>query len=304
MPSPVARLFFVSLFVSSLCLDDTTPSSQTQLVPTQFDEICTPATPSEDITPIKIKCNLSGNNQQTWKLATLRDWIMEPKNNQSGKQYSYEIQCSWSNSSLSLPWPMKSPGLVELVVRNCNITDVYSEYDRPDIYTMASELVRIEITDSALSIKHSRLQELLQGIANVSSDFDCLQQETVEVIVFRNISYVLDDDLEHCLKLFLPPKDNGSVIPPDPSCNILFLPTELRNLEVECNFKKLRVIDESISNTLSVYYHRFLTKYKKFPVLEFLNYSSNYIRDVPDELRDWSFLLLVIETHGSFSQPN
>ncbi|XP_067652729.1 toll-like receptor 2 [Haliotis asinina] len=296
MLTPMARMFFaILLFASSLCLDNTTSSSQTQFVPSQFDEICAPATRSERTALIKITCNLSRNDQQTWKLATLRNWIMEPKNNQFGKQYSYEIQCSRASSGLSLPWPIKCPGLVELIVRNCNITDVYSEYNRPDIYTMTSQLTSIEITDSTMFIVHSRLLELFQGIANVSSDFDCLQAETIEEVVFRNISYVLDDDLEHCLKLFLPPKDDGPVIPEDPSCRILFLPTELRNLEVSCNFKKLRALDESVSSSLSVYYHRFLTKYNKFPVLEFLNYSSNYIRDVPEELRDWSFYFLSLK---------
>lgn len=295
MLSSMTRLSLATFFALSLCQDETTPSPHRQFVPPQFDQICAPVIFSEQITPMKIKCTLTRNDKQTWRLATLREWMMETKNNQSGRQYSYEIQCDRSNSSLSLPWPMKSPGLVELVVRNCNITGMYSEYDRPDIYTMASQLIRVEVTDSTMVFKHSRFLEVVHRITNVSSDFDCLQQETVEELVFRNVSYMLDDDMEHCLQMFRPPKHNASIVPVDPSCNILLLPLELRNLEVECNFQKLRIIDESISNTLSFYYHRFLTKYSKFPVLEFLNYSSNHINVVPEELRDWTFYFLSLK---------
>ena len=64
-----------------------------------------------------------------WRLTDLREWVASKGINTntlpSNRSVIYHVTVRCSGATISLPWPMKVPGLVKLYVTGCLLTDRY-----------------------------------------------------------------------------------------------------------------------------------------------------------------------------------
>ncbi|XP_059143381.1 toll-like receptor 1 [Physella acuta] len=136
-----------------------------------------------------------------WKLMDLRVWIMTSRINAmtgaNNRTVHYHIQVTCqSGANVSVPWPMKVPGLRELRIYYCVLLDRYANYYDTVDPTLPDELRVLEIHHSrwAISMRNIVLENSMGGI-NISDEYDCGQARSLEIIINRNVSDFLPDDL-------------------------------------------------------------------------------------------------------------
>lgn len=254
---------------------------------------------------IDVFCNVDGSKGDKLLFRTLRDHLRQVRET----SLFLQIRCS-NGGVVSLPWPMKARGLVGLVVSNCVLTEKYADFGNPDISNTADSLRVLEIRNSAWLSDDSSLDKMTsaEGLASFTSDYDCGQDSTIEYLVNSNVSYVF------------PATDGGTAAPDaisDTSRNqaafqdfdhtpiisnhtlntasenksnedaFLKLLDNLQSLNLQCNYAKLKLLDESVPHVLPIQHFALLVQGAKYPELRTMNYSFAGIRKMPPELQDF-----------------
>ncbi|GFR77819.1 Toll-like protein [Elysia marginata] len=154
---------------------------------------------SKQPTNVTMVCVIPNDRNVHWKLNDFRDWLIHnhinenttPKNR--SVTYTVQVVCL-TGANVSLPWPMKVPGIRELYVRHCRLTDRYASYMDPVEASLPDELRVLDIRHSAWVMgSGSRDIGITQEeTLNLTSDYECGQDTSLEVMVFRNVSDITD----------------------------------------------------------------------------------------------------------------
>ncbi|CAG5124005.1 unnamed protein product [Candidula unifasciata] len=254
---------------------------------------------------IHIQCSVDGNKGDTLSFRTLQEHFHQFR----GISIFLQIRCS-NRGEISLPWPMKAQGLVGLVVYNCGMTQKYADFGSLELLTMPDFLRVLEIRNSAWLSDDTDFYKMInpEGLASLTSDYDCGQDSTIEYMVTSNVSY-----------LFTTPSDGRTLAPDLPSdtrvqdntygsnqtFNIsnqtmytssenkssedefLNLLRSLQSLKLQCHFNKLKLLDESIPHVLPIHHFALMVLGATYPELKVMNYSFSGIRQLPEELQDF-----------------
>ncbi|CAG5124006.1 unnamed protein product [Candidula unifasciata] len=154
---------------------------------------------------VQLKCNIQKSDKVRWRLNDLRRWTIDKSINQQTTPanrtvlYNITVTCQ-VGANISLPWPMKVAGLIELHVTYCLLVDRYGNF-------MDSVNSKIENDMKVLDIRHStwllnktnRILESSGDSLNLTSDFDCGQSSSLETIITSNVSDTIVDNLEEML---------------------------------------------------------------------------------------------------------
>ncbi|BFZ12913.1 hypothetical protein BsWGS_15952 [Bradybaena similaris] len=163
-------------------------------VPLGWENMCTYRTDSEivksysDATQpgshvVRLQCHVTGNAENTWHFQTLRDWL------RGIPDISVFVDVSCSNGGqISLPWPMKANGVVGIIVSGCLLSGKYADFGNPDIFRIPDQLRVLEIRNSVWLNDESGYERLRRGLVNLTSDYDCGQDSTIEYLVTNNVS--------------------------------------------------------------------------------------------------------------------
>ncbi|CAG5115592.1 unnamed protein product [Candidula unifasciata] len=300
---------------------------------------------------VDIKCYIGQAQLYQWKLNDLRDWTINNKINYqttpSNRTVIYNITVTCANgANISLPWPMRVLGLVELHVFYCYVLDRYANmYDAIDA-TMPNEMTVLEIRHSiwVRNLTNTVVRDSDEGV-NLTSHFDCGQDSTLQSMITSNNSVIirnLDKNIDVTnltgaelggftnLNMKLPENFAGAtsnrLVKPEDRLikditkvvgeqtnnatesdstqsskgesnseasikeaqleNIKFL-IKMMNTRTKCSFKKLKLIDESISPLTSVHHFVVMVQGSEYPVLENMNYSYLGLKDMPKQLAEW-----------------
>lgn len=111
-------------------------------------------------------------------------------------QVAVDLQCE-NGGTISLPFPMRAPGLVKLTVFNCRLLDKYADFATP-----AQELgdwMRVQDMRDCVWINDPQdLDFVLKNFMKITSHYDCGQDSTLVSYVYRNVSD--ENSLENMLQ--------------------------------------------------------------------------------------------------------
>lgn len=163
-------------------------------VPFGWENMCTYRTDSEIVKSytgatlpgshvVHLQCHVAGNSENTWHFQTLRDWLRGIP----GISVFVDVSCS-NGGHISLPWPMRANGVIGIVVSGCLLSGKYADFGNPDIIHIPDQLRVLEIRNSVWLNDESGFERLRRGLANLTSDYDCGQDSTIEYLVTNNVT--------------------------------------------------------------------------------------------------------------------
>lgn len=150
---------------------------------------------------VQLRCNILKSHKAPWKLNDLRTWTIDRSINQQTTPanrtvlYNITVTCQFG-ANISLPWPMKVAGLIELRVSHCRLLDKYSNFMDAVDSSIENDMKVLEIRHSTWIL--NRTNNILKSSGdslNITSDFDCGQQSTLETIITSNISDTIVDNI-------------------------------------------------------------------------------------------------------------
>ncbi|XP_012935108.2 uncharacterized protein LOC106011124 [Aplysia californica] len=132
-------------------------------------------------------CLVSIDSTRKWQFQELRSRLHQIHMKNSSVFLSVECR---AGGSLSLPWPMKARGLVGLVISGCQLTDRYADFGNTQISGISENLRVLQIEDSIWIRDDSAFERITspEGLASLTSDYDCGQDSTIEYMVIRNVT--------------------------------------------------------------------------------------------------------------------
>ncbi|XP_045193317.1 toll-like receptor 2 type-2 [Mercenaria mercenaria] len=247
-------------------------------LPQSWSNFCTVAedeiyesefTPKTNLT--SIKCIIDSENSGIWTIVDLRKNFELYKD--LNLNFSVEIECL-SRANISLSWPFKVNSLFVLKVQGCMILDFLAEQNEEVIETTPDSLRTVRLWNTMNTVLLSRLMETTSNIRNVKKEFDCIHVETIEEISTRNVSFdfIIDNEL---LLTQLLERGQDFVL-------------NTRRIPHVCDYPHLRVLDESSSDSRSLYHMDLMTDNAIYEALRIYNASHTYIKVLKDQYLQWS----------------
>lgn len=141
---------------------------------------------------IDLGCSVIKSQKIQWKLNDLRTWTIDKGINRqttpSNRTFIYNITVTCeAGANISLPWPMKVAGLTELHVTNCRLLDKFSNFNDPADRTIDEDMKVLEIRHSTWVHNFTDLS-LMSILQNLTSEFDCGQDSSLETMITSNVS--------------------------------------------------------------------------------------------------------------------
>ncbi|CAL1535262.1 unnamed protein product [Lymnaea stagnalis] len=197
----VARLlvFTILVLLNGVSPKDLVPPSWMRMckVNVSFPEPPTESRPRLNPYVASVNCHIKTDDDNRWRLMDLRNFTFANNINyhtdENNRTLHYKIQVTCENgANISLPKPMKVPGLLELEVRSCLLLDQFANYNDPLDPTIPNELRILDIRDSMWGIEAPNfIVNNLDEALNITSDYDCGQDTSLVVFISRNVSNVL-----------------------------------------------------------------------------------------------------------------
>ena len=148
---------------------------------------------------ITLACVIPNDRKIYWKLNDFRDWVIRNHINENttpeNRSVTYILQVACTvGANISLPWPMKVPGLRELYVRSCRLTDRYASYMDTVEASLPDELRVLDIRHSSwvMGTGSHDIGITPEETLNLTSAYECGQDTSLEMIILRNVSDVTD----------------------------------------------------------------------------------------------------------------
>lgn len=258
-------------------------ASRNQSLPFRWEEFCSLSSKTE--TNLFYKCDIGPEASGRWKLKTFRKWIVDTNN----ITYSFDIKCH-GGANVSLPWPIKSPNIVQLMVKDCLIVDFFNDYNNMnEVSRIPDQLEILSLSDIRIYVKIFEIFPIFMSVGDIPKDFDCGHEDTLKVFVYRNISYEFpQSDIDFFTKQ---QPDTESQTPGADKPDVLGAGRELlsgsRMIEHKCKFLKLEHVDQSISNSKSKFHLSLLTENSFFPELKSYNLSKTGIKVINRQFKEW-----------------
>lgn len=107
---------------------------------------------------------------------------------------------------VSLPWPMRAPGLVKLTVVNCGMLDKYADFNT-SAEQIPDSLRVLDVRDCTWLNKAEAVDRVIRNSEIVTGEYECGQDSTVQFHLYRNVSD-MDLDLK-CFSVFADASKKG-----------------------------------------------------------------------------------------------
>ncbi|CAL1535263.1 unnamed protein product [Lymnaea stagnalis] len=254
-----------------------------------------------------LHCQVRNHEGIAWHYSTLRDWLHDIP----GISVFARVECT-NGSSISLPWPMRARGVVGLSIHNCILRDKYLEFQNQTISDIPDQLRVLEIRDSVWFSDDESFNKMTKpaSLANLTADYDCGQDSTLEYMVASNVSYGMDSvsapndqglqgsaavdfDLDAMLAKSKPSPDSGNSLE-----NSVLLEALSGGGDKLSTYGSERYVSPPVTRTPENLTEEFLELVKK---LEGLDFKCNYLKlRVIDE----SYPKIMIANHFKFMLQN
>ena len=178
-------------------------------------------------TNVSLACVIPNDPKIHWRLNDFRDFVIwnhiNEKTTPENRSVIYTVRLACvAGANISLPWPMKVPGLRELYIRFCRLTDRYASYMDPVEASLPDELRVLDIRHSAwvLGSGSGDIALTPENALNLTSAYECGQDTSLEVMIFRNVSDVSDFNI-NSLNFTMPSGTGDARGTPDGSQGLL-----------------------------------------------------------------------------------
>ncbi|CAL1535261.1 unnamed protein product [Lymnaea stagnalis] len=286
-----ARLMILPVLVllNGVSPKDLVPPSWMRMckVNVSFPEPPTESRPRLNPYVASVNCHIKADDGDRWRLMDLRNFTFTNNINyhtdENNRTLHYKIEVTCENgANISLPWPMKVPGLLELEVRSCLLLDQFANYNDPLDPTIPNELRILDIRDSMWVVEAVNSIVNKSNVSlNITSAYDCGQDSTLVEYITRNVSSVLPELVAVVTEQEqTTPKSNEGE-------SFLDLLRKSFKTKTGCHYKRLKVYDMSIAWLTPVNMFEFLVQNSDYPVLEVLNFSRIGMTDLPREFSQW-----------------
>ncbi|KAK3086567.1 hypothetical protein FSP39_020338 [Pinctada imbricata] len=209
-----------------------------------------------------------------WTFQTYREWSDQFRGQ---RLVNLDIRCK-PGGAVFLPWPMKAKSLNVLTVEGCLIKGYFAEFMNETLYPDSMRILKMR--NCVIQVDINQLIERSFLLDQVSRSYDC-GQETLVMNVVTNITYLFHPMERVEFDLL--------------SAAFDALVKHNHNSKYRCQYKNLRTLEQTISNTRSKLFFENLAESSEYPRLKFLNLSANSIPYTSKFLRNWSKYFPVLE---------
>ncbi|XP_048776451.1 toll-like receptor 2 type-2 [Ostrea edulis] len=240
-------------------------------LPPSWDEFCTLQGEEANSTYNPYYCFIDGTSSGKWNFSVLRKHISS-----KNVKYSFDVQCQ-KGAKISLPLAAKGKNIIKLHVRDCMADDYYADFQNPELNSFPDELEEyIMINVIRLIGVKSMFENLQRKSANLPKNVVCGDEETLKVKIERNETFSFINDLDN-------PERAMEMFRTIGTRNII----DKRMSPHKCFYKKLYLLDVSITTQKDRYYVATLTEQNQFPELKILNISHSTIYYIPQQFKNW-----------------
>ncbi|KAK3603868.1 hypothetical protein CHS0354_042876 [Potamilus streckersoni] len=215
-----------------------------------------------------IRCNIMSEHSGIWRLDTLRETMKKATD-----EYAIDLHCS-RDVNISLPWPIKILRVHELNVYGCILADYLEEHNSNVINIIPDSLKVLRLVDTEISVRVKTFIKTMQDVKNISKEFDCGHEDTIEKLTRSNISYSFIEDLETVIESL---SDLGAQYMQD-----------TKEVKHKCIFSRLTELQEVHESSQSKYHLKLLVDNSILRELRMYNLSHNYISDLDGYVLEWS----------------
>ncbi|XP_062606171.1 uncharacterized protein LOC134267982 [Saccostrea cucullata] len=238
-------------------------------LPPNWEEFCVLQEKDASLTIHQYICLINASFSGKWNFSVLRQHIFS-----KDIKYGFDVRCQ-NGAKISLPLSAKGKNIIKLIIRDCVAVDYFSDYQNPDLDSYPDELeeyVKINV-QRLISVK--ALSKNIQIKAEtLQKNLICGDEETLKVKVERNetFSFIVDTlDVNYTLFTRFA---TGHII-------------DTRLSPHKCVFKKLQVLENSVTTGLPRYYATLVTEQNQFPVLKLLNISHSFMNYISQKFKNW-----------------
>ncbi|KAK7114343.1 hypothetical protein V1264_000418 [Littorina saxatilis] len=130
-----------------------------------------------------LRCNLTESD--VWRLQDLRE-ALGALVNSTDIEVAVYLQCH-EGGMVSLPWPMRAPGLVKLKVTSCLLLDKYADFNT-SAERIPDSLRFLDMHDCVWLNYPDEVNYVIENAENISSEYACGQDSTLRVFRYRRIA--------------------------------------------------------------------------------------------------------------------
>ena len=229
---------------------------------------------------ISMRCTIDQTYSGVWSMADLRENLN--MYNDSARKFAVDIDCV-DGANISLFWPIKVNNLMKFQVRGCLLVDYLSEHDSDILKLIPDSLRVLEISDIQILISIKTFIHLLENTKDTPEEYNCGHQTTVEKMTTRNVSFTF---LESPETVFANLMEIGEQ----------FL-LDSKRIAYKCDYQHLMYLDESMSNSMSVYHMSIISESAIYHELRTYNLSHNSINALKAAQLEWSSYFPKLETY-------
>ncbi|KAK7114330.1 uncharacterized protein [Littorina saxatilis] len=151
-----------------------------------------------------LNCHVTRQDRGLLRLADLRTALGSGANS-TGLKIALNLTCD-TGGMVSLPWPMRAPGLVKLTVVNCGMLDKYADFNT-SAEQIPDSLRVLDVRDCTWLNKAEAVDRVIRNSEIVTGEYECGQDSTVQFHLYRNVSD-MDLDLK-CFSVFADASKKG-----------------------------------------------------------------------------------------------
>ncbi|XP_061188089.1 toll-like receptor 6 [Saccostrea echinata] len=245
--------------------------TESPLLPPSWEEFCTLEETETNQSVYPYNCYIDAFSSGKWNFSELRQYIKT-----KDVKYSFNVRCQ-NGAKISLPLPGKAKNIIKLHVQDCIAEDYYADYKNPDLDLLPDELEEYVLINVVRVIGVKSMFESLQiKSANLPKNVVCGDDETLKIKTEQNETFQFIHDL-------INPDQASEMFSKIAAENIM----DKRVSPHKCFYKKLRVLNVSVTSTKNRYYASELTEQNIFPELRVLNMSHSDLYYIPEQLKNW-----------------
>ncbi|KAK7505249.1 hypothetical protein BaRGS_00003411 [Batillaria attramentaria] len=160
-------------------------------LPASWMSICQVLDDRSDDVNATITCHVTPGDDVEWRLADLRS-SLAPIVDSGPYEVALEIDCE-AGGNISLPFPMRSPGLVKLKVSNCRLLDKFADFNSSAL-ELGDWLRELDMRSCTWVNEPGSLDVMVANLHKLTSHYECGQDSTLVSYIYRNISDELSLD--------------------------------------------------------------------------------------------------------------
>ncbi|XP_061189161.1 toll-like receptor 2 [Saccostrea echinata] len=246
-----------------------TPVAPASYLPPHWEEFCILQERGTNQTVHHYTCFINTSFSGKWNFSVLRQHILT-----KDIKYGFDVRCQ-NGATISLPLSAKARNIIKLYVHDCVAVDYFADFQNPDLDSYPDELEEYAIINVQRLLSIKQIERNLQiKSETLPKNVICGDEETLKIKIERNETFSFIQDVPELDLTLFSRIATGNII-------------DTRLSPHKCVFKKLQVLENSVTSSKARYYAAMLTEQNQFPELKVFNISHSFINYIPEQFKNW-----------------